>query len=123
MPHWGPAALPAAPDNATVDINTVCLYSINVGAGASQRSTTPRTPQHMTLDEIVGNFRLYAVCAPCRRMVELPVQPLCQRLGSQTPVADVRGRVRCKQCHARTNDIRIIYVGPGGAVSGFHYRR
>ena len=77
----------------------------------------------MTLDEIVGNFRLYAVCVPCRRMVELPVKELCRQLGAQAAVAEVRGRVRCKQCARRTHDIRIVYVGPDGAVSGFHYRR
>lgn len=77
----------------------------------------------MTLDELADHFRLYAVCVPCRRMEELQIPALCGRLGAQASAAEVRERVRCKHCGARTQDIRIIYVGAEGAVSGFHYRR
>ena len=76
-----------------------------------------------TLSDLIGNFQLYAVCVPCRRMVKLELPELRKKLGAATPLSHVRQRVRCRNCHMRTRDIRIVYVGPCGAAAGFHYRR
>jgi hypothetical protein len=70
-----------------------------------------------TLDDLKSRFELYAVCIACRRMEKLDIPALIETFGGSYPVADVRARVRCKQCGLRTGDIRIAY-GSGG----FHYR-
>ena len=75
-----------------------------------------------TLGDITRSFNLYAVCVPCARMELLPVSRLSESLGSQTRLVDVRTRLRCKHCGARTGDMRIVYVGPCRAAAGFHYR-
>ena len=76
-----------------------------------------------TLNDVIGNFQLYAVCAPCGRMVKLDLPKLRDKFGAATPLTQIRHHVRCRNCQLRTGDIRIIYVGPDGAASGFHYRR
>jgi hypothetical protein len=55
-------------------------------------------------------------------MVQLPTARLIQDLGGETELADIRRRIRCSDCGARTTDIRIVYVGPDRSAAGFHYR-
>jgi hypothetical protein len=76
-----------------------------------------------TLGELQPNFALYAVCSPCKRMQALPLSQLIETLGSHTPISEVRQRLRCQQCHERTEDIRIVFTGPCNQAAGFHYRR
>jgi ribosomal protein L37E len=75
-----------------------------------------------TLADLASHFELYAVCIECGRMERLDLPPMIERLGEAATVADVRARVRCRDCGRRTNDIRIVYVGPCGSARGFHYR-
>ena len=76
-----------------------------------------------TLAELADAFRLYAVCVDCTRMERLDFDDLTSQLGGDYPVTTLRERLRCNQCGARTGDLRIVYVGPGGNAAGFHYRR
>lgn len=76
-----------------------------------------------TLNDLMGRFALYAVCVPCGRMVGLDLAELHTRFGPATPLNHITRRVRCSKCGELTRDIRIVYVGPCGAASGFHYRR
>jgi hypothetical protein len=64
------------------------------------------------LVDLVENFRVYAVCAPCGRMHALDLDALVSNLGRAVTVADVRARVRCRACGRRSHDVRIVYVGP-----------
>jgi len=68
-------------------------------------------------------FRVYALCVPCGRMEALDLDAALAHLGDDGSVADLRARVRCGQCGARTRDIRIVYVGPRDRPAAFHYRR
>jgi hypothetical protein len=45
------------------------------------------------------------------------------RLGPCATAADLRTRVRCGHCGARSHEIRIVYVGPRDRPADFHYRR
>ena len=76
-----------------------------------------------TLSDLLAAFALYAVCSDCQRMEAVDIAALCERVGADTPIADVRERLRCSNCRERTRDIRIVYIGEGSKVSGFHYRR
>ena len=75
-----------------------------------------------TLNDIKDSFHLYAVCVTCKRMEPLPIAKLIDRLGRDYPVTRLRDQLRCKQCHRRTGDLRIVYVGPDANAAGFHYR-
>lgn len=74
-----------------------------------------------TIQDLAAAFRIYAVCEPCSRMVELDLRQLIEAHGSSYPVADLRRRLRCSSCEQRTQDMRIIYVGRCGAAGRFHY--
>jgi hypothetical protein len=74
------------------------------------------------LADLMVSFQLYAVCTDCQRMERVPVQQLMERYGGDLTIDSVRRRLRCAGCSQRTGDIRIIYVGEQGRVSGFHYR-
>lgn len=76
-----------------------------------------------TIGELQQNFSLYAVCAPCKRMHALPLSQLVETLGADTPISEVRQRLRCQHCQERTKDIRIVFTGPCNKAAGFHYRR
>ncbi len=75
-----------------------------------------------TLTDLVSHFELYGVCIACKRMTRIDLHPLMQTLPHDSTVADVRERVRCRECGTRTRDIRIVYAGPCGNARGFHYR-
>ncbi len=75
-----------------------------------------------TLTDLSLSFQLYAVCVPCQRMERLPLAGLIDRLGPEFLVTDLRSKLRCKRCQARTEDLRIVYVGPCESAAGFHYR-
>jgi hypothetical protein len=75
-----------------------------------------------TLDDLALRFELHAVCIACRRMERLDIAALIGRFGRTYPVTDVRARVRCRACGARTRDIRIAYAGTDGGARGFFYR-
>ena len=64
-----------------------------------------------TLADLSLSFQLYAVCVPCQRMERLPLAGLIDRLGPEFLVTDLRSKLRCKRCQARTEDLRIVYVG------------
>ncbi len=75
----------------------------------------------MTLGELAKSFQLYAVCVDCERMERVAIAPLVARLGGETGIDAVRGRLRCSGCRQRTGDLRIVYVGCD-SQTGFHYR-
>jgi len=75
------------------------------------------------LGELLESFRVYALCVPCGRMEAVDLQQAQQRLGTEATVAELRARVRCRGCGARTRDVRVVYVGPAHRRATFHYRR
>lgn len=75
------------------------------------------------LTDLVECFRVYAVCAPCGRMEPVDLPSAVERLGEESTVTGLRERVRCQHCGQRTQDIRVVYVGPAQRAAGFHYRR
>jgi len=104
--------------------NTVYSYSIlRADARTIRAAIIVQTLIVQTLKDITASFHLYAVCVTCVRMEQLPVERLSQSLGPDTPLQAVRQRLRCRCCGVRSADMRIVYVGPGRAAAGFHYRR
>lgn len=77
----------------------------------------------MLLNDLRANFHLYAVCSSCDRMEAVNIPTLLQTLPADTPIGQIRQRVRCRGCNSRTNDIRIVYVGEGERSATFQYRR
>ena len=75
-----------------------------------------------TLEDLRERFQLYAVCTDCDRMEHVSIPALIEHTGASQTIDDVRQRLRCRHCGQRTGDIRIVYVGEQGKVSGFHYR-
>lgn len=75
------------------------------------------------LIELCELFRVYAVCVPCGRMEAVDLETAIARLGKTSTVADLRDRVRCRDCGRRTHDLRVVYVGPKERPAAFHYRR
>ena len=76
-----------------------------------------------TLSDLIESFHLYGVCETCQRVAKVDLQMLIDKLGPDYTVAQVRQRLRCQGCHTRTQNMRIVYVGPGGRAAGFNYRR
>ena len=66
-----------------------------------------------TLGDIPYTFKLYGVCAECRRMESIGVQDLIAKFGPEYPVSRVRDRVRCKACGKLTQDLRLVYAAMG----------
>lgn len=77
----------------------------------------------LTLADLKAEFELHAVCIACQRMERLDLNVLMAHVSQDCTVADIRTRVRCRQCRKRTHDIRIVYVGVDGKARGFHYRQ
>jgi len=75
------------------------------------------------LQELLESFRVYALCVPCGRMEAVDLHQALQRLGAEATVGELRERVRCRGCGARTRDVRVIYVGPEHRRATFHYQR
>lgn len=74
------------------------------------------------MSDLLESFQLYAVCTDCERMERVSIQKLIETHGEGLPIEQVRKRLRCSGCRVRTGDIRIVYVGEKGKLSGFHYR-
>lgn len=55
-------------------------------------------------------------------MERMDLEGLIDRYGEDLTIDAFRRRSRCRGCGVRTGDIRIVYVGENGKVSGFHYR-
>ncbi|MFM7119949.1 MAG: hypothetical protein ACKOZX_06830 [Gammaproteobacteria bacterium] len=75
------------------------------------------------LSELVDRFAVYALCLPCGRMEALDVAGLLQRLGASSTLDDLRPRLRCRVCGMRSQELRVVYVGPAGRAIVFQYRR
>ena len=75
------------------------------------------------LTDLVDSFQVYGLCIPCGRMEPLPLRELIARHGPAITLDRVRGRLRCRCCGRRSRELRVIYVGPAGATTSFHYRR
>jgi hypothetical protein len=56
-------------------------------------------------------------------MEPLPLDHAVARLGINATVADLRARIRCRGCGRRTEDLRVVYVGPEDRPAEFRYRR
>lgn len=105
-------------------INTVIQSRDSIEIPSKSKVTRHHAdpPIMQTIGDITGSFHLYAVCVTCSRMEQLPTARLIRDLGAETELADIRRRIRCNDCGARTTDIRIVYVGPDRSAAGFHYR-
>lgn len=76
-----------------------------------------------SLSDMADNFHLYAVCETCQRQTKLDLEALIERLGGNTQVNIMRSKLRCRVCHTRTEDLRIVYVGRKDQKAIFQYRR
>ena len=76
-----------------------------------------------TLSELTESFHVYGVCEACDRMEQLNLTRLVETLGGDYPVSELRARLRCSQCQSRTDNMRIVYVGPNARTAAFNYRR
>ncbi|MBK88424.1 MAG: hypothetical protein CMQ44_06225 [Gammaproteobacteria bacterium] len=76
-----------------------------------------------SLNDLLESFHLYAECERCQRSMQLSIEKLIARLGSDFPVANLRPRLRCTDCNVRGQDIRIVFVGPRDKRMVFKYRR
>jgi hypothetical protein len=76
-----------------------------------------------SLNDLVESFHLYAECERCQRSVQLDIEKLIVRLGGDFPITGVRDRLRCTSCNIRSQDVRIVFVGPPGKRVIFQYRR
>ena len=76
-----------------------------------------------SLSDLVDSFHLYAVCETCQRQTKLDVETLIKRLGGDTGVHKMRSKLKCRVCHTRTEDLRIVYVGRKDQEAIFQYRR
>ena len=76
-----------------------------------------------SLNDLLESFHLYAECERCQRSVQLSIEKLIERLGGDFPITDVRTRLRCTSCCIRSQDVRIVFVGPPGKRVVFQYRR
>lgn len=74
------------------------------------------------MGDLIESFQLYAVCTDCERMEQVSIRKLIDAHGESLTIEQVRTRLRCSGCAVRTGDIRIVYVGEQGKLSGFHYR-
>lgn len=74
------------------------------------------------LVDLQACFRVYALCVPCGRMEPVDLGAALAHLGDRATVADLRARVRCRTCGRRTEDVRIVYLGPEGREASFKYR-
>jgi hypothetical protein len=75
------------------------------------------------LTDLLESFRVYALCVPCGRMEAVDMATVIAHLGEESTVADIRARVRCRNCGQRTQDVRVVYVGATERPAAFHYRR
>lgn len=77
-----------------------------------------------SLNDIIENFHLYAICERCQRQRQLDIAKLIERLGKDTKLHTMRSKLRCRLCHTHSEDIRIVYVGgTGDRKAIFQYRR
>ena len=74
-----------------------------------------------TLQDLAIAFRLYGVCEPCQRVEAVNLEALIKQEGGDYPLDRVRMRLHCRSCKQRSQALRIVYVGPEGRASGFHY--
>ena len=75
------------------------------------------------LTDLLASFRVYALCVPCGRMETVDLHQAISRLGADSTVSELRTRVRCRKCGRRTEDVRVVYVGPEDRPATFHYKR
>jgi len=75
------------------------------------------------LTDLAGSFEVYALCPPCGRMEALGLDALIERFGPAVTIEALRPRLRCRCCGTRSQELRIVYVGPAGRTAVFHYRR
>jgi hypothetical protein len=76
-----------------------------------------------TLSDLIHSFHLHAICEECQRNAQLDINALIKKLGGQTKVKQLRSKLRCSVCKVRTEDIRVVYVGPINKRAIFQYRR
>jgi hypothetical protein len=56
-------------------------------------------------------------------MEALGLNALIDRFGPTVTIGAIRPRLRCRCCGTRSQELRIVYVGPAGRTAVFHYRR
>ena len=79
------------------------------------------TPMHSPND-LVESFHLYVECERRQRSA-LDIEKLIVRLGGDFPITGVRDPVIARKCNIRSQDVRIVFVGPPGKRVIFQYRR
>jgi hypothetical protein len=62
-----------------------------------------------TLGDLGARQIVVAFCDPCNRFATLNTRSLIARYGDRFTLAELRERLCCKRCGARTRTIRIVY--------------
>ena len=75
-----------------------------------------------TLGDLKEHFHIYGVCRRCRRTAALSMELLLEEFGRRATIADIRAHLRCRVCNERSNELRIVYVGPCRNATYFQYR-
>jgi len=55
-------------------------------------------------------------------MPQLNIAQLVRIYGPETTVEDIRRRLVCTACGRRTENLRLVYRGPGGRAASFNYQ-
>lgn len=70
----------------------------------------------LSLGTLGRQFRLLAVCDGCARVRPMPVGALVGRFGRHTPIATIRGRLRCSTCRSSACGVRLVNVSPAACA-------
>jgi hypothetical protein len=74
-----------------------------------------RTVAIRTIGDLGDRNQLYAYCEACRHNSQLDLAALRKRYGRQLALKDLRARLRCSRCSARSIETSHVWdAGPHG---------
>jgi hypothetical protein len=77
--------------------------------------TSQRTVAIRTIGDLGERDQLYAYCSACRHSSQLDLTVLRERYGPQLSLTDLRARLRCSRCGARSIETSHVWdAGPHG---------
>ena len=65
-----------------------------------------------TIGDLGERHVLYAFCSMCRRDTQLETPRLAAVYGAGLRISELRKRLTCKKCGARSREIRIVFSLP-----------
>ena len=63
-----------------------------------------------TLGDLGDAHVIYAFCTTCRRDAQLEIPRLTAVYGARLRIRELRERLTCRKCGARSREIRIVYA-------------